>query len=56
MAKPHKSKLLRNIHPNQFLQNDFNKSGANNFIFEILEITPLNRNNILAAEQNHLNI
>ena len=41
--------LNANKHRNQFLQNDFNKCGVENFIFEILEIS--DRNEICSREQ-----
>lgn len=37
----HKSKLRGNRHPNEHLQNSWNKYGEENFIFEILEEYPI---------------
>ena len=36
----HRSRLLRGTHGNPFLQNDFNKCGADAFIVEVLAIIP----------------
>lgn len=37
----HKYNLLKNTHFNEYLQKSFNKYGENNFVFEVLEIYPV---------------
>lgn len=49
----HKNKLRKNIHPNQYLQNSYNKHGEEAFTFEILKIVK-NDNNLIAWEQTYL--
>jgi group I intron endonuclease len=40
----HKSALNRNCHDNSYLQNAWNKYGADNFVFEVVESIPLEEN------------
>lgn len=49
----HRYELRRNFHGNQFLQNDWNKCGEDNFEFEILET--LSKEDIRIVEQQYLN-
>ena len=48
----HFSYLRRNNHPNKHLQNAYNKYGANNFEFNILEICTID--NIIQKEQYYI--
>lgn len=50
----HKNDLIANRHKNTFLQSDFNKCGAEAFIFEILEMVEGNEKLRLACEQKYL--
>lgn len=52
----HISRLRNNRHPNQHLQNSWNKYGQDNFIFEILEQLPkeCTTEELLAREQYYL--
>jgi hypothetical protein len=53
----HLSELRRDKHENNFLQNDWNKCGEENFIFELIEVVPINDSNstkLLAREQHYL--
>lgn len=55
----HLSELRRNKHENQYLQNDWNKCGEENFIFEIVELVPtsdLHTTKLLAREQHYLDM
>ena len=48
--REHRRKLTQNIHPNNFLQNAWNKYGAESFTFEIIEELD-NVQNLLHVEQ-----
>lgn len=50
----HKSYLKKNTHPNQKLQNSFNKHGEENFIFEVLEECEVER--LIEREQYYIDI
>lgn len=50
----HFSMLKKQIHPNPYLQNSFNKYGFENFTFEILEIIE-DINNLILKEQEWIN-
>ena len=47
--RQHKNLLIKNKHKNPHLQNSYNKYGPDVFIYEILEIAPVN--NLTEAEQ-----
>jgi group I intron endonuclease len=51
----HLRALRKNNHHNRFLQNDFNKSGECNFVFDIVEVVPGNKVSRLEREQYYLN-
>lgn len=52
----HKSRLKNNKHPNQYLQNAYNKNGIENFIFSILEVVENNtsKDELLKLEQIYI--
>lgn len=49
----HLYRLRKNIHPNNFIQNDFNKCKENAFVFEIVEFC--SKNDIVEKEQIWVN-
>lgn len=49
----HYNSLIKGSHPNTFLQNDFNKCGEDNFIFEVIEVLEKNEC-LLDREQFYL--
>lgn len=51
----HLSELKRNIHPNNHLQNSFNKYKQNNFICYILKEV-INENELTEVEQQYINL
>ena len=51
----HLRALRKNKHHNRFLQNDFNKSGECNFVFEIVEIVSGSKTARMDREQYYLN-
>ena len=54
-GREHLTHLLKNKHKNRHLQKDFNKYGADSFIFDILcEIVFIDRENLLRTEQQFL--
>jgi group I intron endonuclease len=50
----HRKDLQENKHANLFLQNDYNKCGANAFIFEAVEVVKGNKEKLLKREQDFL--
>lgn len=48
----HLSRLSHNKHRNKYLQNSFNKHGANSFVFRVIEYCPVEV--LLAREQIHI--
>ena len=50
----HKWRLNKNKHPNQKLQNSWNKHGESNFDFEVIEV--VDRDLLLTTEQKYLDI
>lgn len=50
----HASSLKRGVHPNKFLQADFNKCGADVFVFDILEIVDGTKEERLLIEDTYL--
>lgn len=50
----HKYSLRHNCHPNQYLQNAFNKYGEENFKFEIIEYCEINE--LIIKEQHYLDL
>lgn len=50
----HIDNLFKNIHPNNKLQEDFNKYGLTNFNFSILELID-GKDNLIIKEQEYLN-
>jgi len=50
----HDKLLISKQHTNTFLQNDYNKCGADAFIFEILEVVDGDEKDRLAVEQIHI--
>lgn len=51
----HKSKLNRNKHGNDYLQNSWNKYGEENFIFKLIREVE-NKNNLIKIEQFYLDM
>jgi group I intron endonuclease len=52
----HTRELVQNKHINKFLQNDYNRCGQTNFVFEIIEqYSFYNKNFVLRREQYYLN-
>lgn len=52
----HRSRLNKAVHGNPILQRAWNKHGANNFTFEILEEHPNNQRLLLEREQYYLDL
>lgn len=52
--KDHESSLRRNKHGNKFLQADFNKSGTDAFLFEVLEVTEGIKEERLLKEESYI--
>lgn len=52
--KEHFNLLKRNVHPNSYLQNTFNKYGIDNLLFEIIEYC--NKESVLVKEQYYLDL
>jgi len=50
----HLDSLLKNIHPNSKLQNDFNTYGISAFNFRILELVKGDKKELIAKEQEYL--
>lgn len=53
-AKDHLNDLVANRHSNKFLQNDFNKCGTDNFLFEVLEVVDGDKKERSKIEQIHI--
>lgn len=53
-AYAHNNTLTKNQHLNKFLQNDYNKCGANSFLFEVIEVIEGSKEDILKREQFYL--
>lgn len=53
-AMSHRNDLLMNRHLNRFLQNDFNKCGSDNFLFEVVEVVPGDKKDRSSREQHFL--
>lgn len=53
-AYSHSNDLEANRHLNKFMQNDFNKSGADSFLFEVLEVVVGDKEERLRREQFHI--
>lgn len=51
----HSNLLETNKHGNKFLQNDYNKCGADAFIFEVVEVVEGNKEERLVKEQQYVN-
>ena len=54
-AYSHNNDLIAKRHLNKFLQNDYNKCGSENFIFEVVEVVFGNRNERIEREQYFIN-
>lgn len=52
----HKNSLDKNKHPNDYLQNSWNKHGENNFEFLIIEEIESTKQKLLKIEQKYLSI
>lgn len=50
----HYNLLNRDKHPNRYLQNAWNKYGADSFVFELLETTEFDKDSIVEREQHYL--
>ena len=53
-AYAHNNDLIANRHLNRFLQNDYNKCGAEGFLFEIIEVVSGERKLRVEREQYHI--
>jgi len=53
-AASHKCNLEANRHLNKFMQNDFNKSGTESFLFEVLEVVAGDKQERLDREQFYI--
>jgi group I intron endonuclease len=53
-CKGHLRSLQQNKHANKFLQADFNKSGEENFLFEVIEVTEGSTEERRLIEQKHI--
>lgn len=53
----HESSLKRNVHDNEFLQNDYNACGSDSFVFSIIEVHNItNEQSKIDLEQKYLDI
>jgi group I intron endonuclease len=50
----HAASLKANKHQNKFLQSDYNKCGAEAFVFDIIEITECDKEGRLIVEERHI--
>lgn len=53
-ARGHNYALSLNNHANAFLQNDWNKCGADHFVFEIIEVVSTGEQDVLTREQYYI--
>ena len=53
-ANQHFKSLQENKHQNKYLQNDFNKCGEENFVFEVIEVVEGEQKERLLVEQKYI--